>query len=346
MKKFKVGIIGGTGYTGSELLRLISLHPNLSVDTVTSESQKGSKIEHVFPHLAGIGDFSFSSIEDLKPDQLDALFLALPHGVSMNFIKDTKAHEKAIVIDLSGDFRLESAESYNTWYPKKHVIPELVSQTVYGMPELFRNELPGHSLVANPGCYPTSSILPLAPLLKEHIVDPDDIKIDAKSGVTGAGANPKPHTHFPNTNENFMAYGLKNHRHTPEIEQTLSRFSSVKTQVLFTPHLLPVNRGILSTIYAKPREEITEKQLNEIYHTYYGNEPFVRLRTTPPKIQQVRGTNFCDIFSTYDERTNTIILVSCIDNLIKGAAGQAIQNVNIQLSLNENTGLEGFALSP
>lgn len=346
MKKFKAGIIGGTGFTGSELIRIVSLHPNLKLETITSESSKGSPVAEVFPHLQGLIDLSFTSIDDLNVNQLDVLFLALPHGVSMKFIKDTKAQDNTIVVDLSGDFRLDSAESYNKWYPGNHVVPDLIAQTVYGLPELFRDSLPGHSLIANPGCYPTSSILPLAPLLREKIIDPVDIKIDSKSGVSGAGANPKPHTHFPAANENFMAYGLKNHRHTPEIEQALSKFSSTETRILFTPHLLPVNRGILSTIYAKPSAEISEERLKDIFSDYYGSEPFIRNRTTPPKIQQVRGTNFCDIYSTYDDRTNTIILVSCIDNLIKGAAGQAVQNANIQFSLDETTGLNGFALSP
>lgn len=346
MPLFKTGIIGGTGFTGSELIRILAHHPNASLDIITSESKKGTKVSEVFPQLEGVTDLSFTSLEDLNPGQVDVLFLALPHGVSMKFIKDTMAHEKCIVIDLSGDFRLNSADSYNEWYPSKHLIPDLVEKTVYGLPELFRKDLPGHTLIANPGCYPTSSILPLAPLLREHVIDAQSIMIDAKSGVTGAGANPKPQTHFPMANENFSAYGLKKHRHTPEIQESLTNYSGMKTRVLFTPHLLPVNRGILSTIYAKPAGDISDDRLSKIFSEYYANEPFIRYRNLPPHIQHVRGTNYCDMHATYDGRTDTIILVSCIDNLVKGAAGQAVQNMNIQFSLNETTGLQNLALCP
>ncbi|HKJ34205.1 MAG TPA: N-acetyl-gamma-glutamyl-phosphate reductase [Balneolales bacterium] len=346
METYNVGIIGGTGYTGSELIRLLLHHPNIKLKTITSESQAGTPVTEAHPHLHGLIDDDFQSMEDVKLDALDVLFLALPHGVSMDYIKEKRPHEKCIVIDLSGDFRLLSAAHYDAWYPKKHVIPELVAQTVFGMPELYRDKIKGEQLIANPGCYPTSSILPLAPILKEKVVHPDTITIDAKSGVTGAGAKPKPKTHYPTANENFSAYGLKNHRHTPEIQDALTLFTGTETRVLFTPHLLPVNRGILSTIYSKPIKKISTDDLNKIYNKYYGEETFIRLRQNPPELRDVRGTNYCDIYVTYDDRTDTVITVSCIDNLVKGAAGQAVQNMNIRLSLPESTGLTHIPLTP
>jgi len=346
MDTYNVGIVGGTGFTGSELIRLLLHHPNVNLKYITSESQAGKPVEEVFPQLQGELDLTFISMDELEPGSIDVLFLALPHGVSMEYIRDSQAYKQCIVIDLSGDFRLASAETYNQWYPKKHVIPELVGQTVYGMPELFRDQIKGQNLIANPGCYPTSSILPLAPLLKEKVINPSAVTIDAKSGVTGAGAKPKPKTHFPSANENFSAYSLKNHRHTPEIQDSLQRYTGTDVRVLFTPHLLPVNRGILSTIYSKPVKKVSSDMLEELYQKYYQNETFIRLRKNPPELRDVRGTNFCDIHVTYDNRTDTIITVSCIDNLVKGAAGQAIQNMNLRLSIPEDTGLKHIPLSP
>lgn len=346
MKKLKAGIVGGTGYTGSELIRLLLLHSGVTLEAVSSESRSGERITDVHPHLTGLTDLSFVSMDDLDPEKLDVLFLGLPHGVSMQYVKKSDAQRHCVVIDLSGDFRLTTPESYEQWYGKKHVIPELVGRTVYGMPELFRSEIKEQNLIANPGCYPTSSILPLAPVVKEAVIKPEGIIIDAKSGVTGAGATPNAKTHFPAANDNFSAYGLKTHRHTPEIQQSLERFGGRDLNILFTPHLLPVNRGILSTIYAKPDQPLSQKRLDAIYSDYYADEPFIRLRKEPPQIQQVRGTNFCDIYATYDERTDMILIISCIDNLVKGAAGQAVQNMNIRFNLEETAGLINAPLTP
>lgn len=346
MRKIKSGIVGGTGYTGSELLRLLGNHPNVSLDAVSSESHSGEPISDVHPHLSELTGASFISMDDLNPDDLDVMFLGLPHGVSMQFLNKSHAYNHCVVIDLSGDFRLSTPASYEMWYGKKHVMPDLVGHTVYGLPELFRDEIRGRNLIANPGCYPTSSILPLAPLVRESVISTDHIIVDSKSGVTGAGAAPNSKTHYPAVNDNFSAYALKSHRHTPEIQETLERYSGQTLNILFTPHLLPVNRGILSTIYARPEGSVNQKQLDEIFNDHYHKEPFIRLRKEPPQIQHVRGTNLCDIYATYDDRTGTILIVSCIDNLVKGAAGQAVQNMNIRFGLNETTGLLHAPLTP
>ena len=343
---YNVGIAGASGYTGSELLRLLIHHPNVTIQSITSERLAGQHVTDVFPQLSGTIDLTFQSMDKLDAASLDILFLALPHGVSMSFLKETQAHEKCTVIDLSGDFRLESPEEYRRWYGKEHVIPELFGKAVYGLTELFRDQVADASLIANPGCYPTSSIIPLYPLLEAGVIQPDSIIVDSKSGVTGAGAKPKERTHFPTVNDNFLAYGLKSHRHTPEIGMALSRSGKSAKNVLFTPHLLPINRGILSTTYSRPVGSMTEDEPLNILKDRYDDETFIRVRTRPPEIRDVRGSNFVDLYATYDKRTDTVITVSCIDNLVKGAAGQAVQNMNCRLGLTESTGLLHLPLTP
>lgn len=345
MPEFKVGIVGATGYTGSELLRLLAHHPDVVIEFVTSETYAGKKISDIHPHLQGLVEIELqpsASISDYEPD---VVFLALPHGVSMDFVKD-HGIEKFITIDLSGDFRLQSKEVYEKWYGKNHIVPDHLVSSVYGLPELYRDQIRNARLIANPGCYPTSAILALAPLLSNDFVEPDSIVIDSKSGVTGAGAKPKQGLHFPDVFGNFSAYSLVNHRHTPEIEQTLAGLGTAKPEVLFTPHLLPIDRGILTTTYTTPKKPMSKEMVEELYHSVYDKEHFVRIFDSPPSLKNIRGSNYCDIHVTYDERTNRVITISTIDNLVKGAAGQAIQNMNIIFGLIESTGLRQIPLNP
>lgn len=341
----KVGIAGATGYTGSELIRILINHPDVDITTVTSERAAGQKASEVHPQFYGMKDITLSSIQDLDTTQLDVLFLALPHRVSMNFMAEHHPADCPI-IDLSGDFRLNDADVYECWYGEKHKKPDLLDQAVFGLPELFRNQIKGATLVSNPGCYPTSAILPLTPLVKEGLIELKSVVIDAKSGASGAGASVKDNTHFPNVHDNFSTYGLKTHRHTPEIEMSIERFCGIRPLVQFTPHLLPVNRGILTNTYSTAAKEVNDKMLHELYADMYGAEYFIRRPKQSPQLRFIRGSNFCDIFVTYDSRTNRIITVSAIDNLVKGAAGQAVQNMNILLGLDETEGLRMAPVCP
>lgn len=345
MSKYKVGIVGATGYTGSELVRLLTQHPDVTLDIVTSESNAGKKISAIHPHLSGIVDLELQSVKDISNQKPDLLFLALPHTVSMDFVKE-HGLDKFITIDLSGDFRFSSQEVYEKWYNKKHSAPEYLDQAVFGLPELFRDKIRNARLVANPGCYPTSAILALAPLVKSGLIHTSDLIVDSKSGVTGAGAKAKQGTHFPDLFGNFSAYALTSHRHMPEIEATLEAYSGNSAQVLFTPHLLPIDRGILTTTYSSPKMEVSRELLEELYVNVYEKEHFVRVVDQPPKLKHVRGSNFCDVHVTFDERTKKIITVSTIDNLMKGAAGQAVQNMNLVFGLIESTGLQQIPLNP
>ncbi len=345
MKKYNIGIIGATGYTGSELVRILLGHPQVSISLITSESRSGERFSDVHPQFTGICDIELDSLENIDNYDLDLVFLALPHGVSMDFVKEH--HQKSFkIVDLSGDFRLSSKDVYEAWYNKEHSFDPGFESAVFGLPELWRRRIEKASLVANPGCFPTSSILALAPLLKEGVIEKENIIVDSKTGVTGAGIKAKPNTHFPVVNDNFTAYGVKSHRHTIEIQEIISKYSDVMATVLFTPHLLPVDRGILSTCYTKPKGDIDEKTVKRIYKDYYENESFIRLRDDIPSLKQVRGTNFFDVYATYDGRTNTIITIGVIDNLVKGAAGQAVQNMNIMLDLDETLGLNISPLQP
>ncbi|HYW94394.1 MAG TPA: N-acetyl-gamma-glutamyl-phosphate reductase [Bacteroidales bacterium] len=345
MRKISVGIIGATGYTGSELVRILINHPGVTITLITSESRQGELFSDVHPFFKGIADHKLESLDNIENYNLDLVFLALPHGISMNFVK--RFHDsKFKIIDLSGDFRLDSAETYFEWYQKEHVYPQGIDAAVYGLPEINAGKIRAAELVANPGCFPTSAILGTAPLLSGKLADPGLVIIDSKSGVTGAGVKAKTVTHFSNVNDNFKAYGLKRHRHTIEIQETLEKLTDGKTIIQFTPHLLPVDRGILSTIYLRPLVEVSETVLRETYHSFYKKAPFVRLRENVPAIKDVRGTNYCDICVNYDERTGMIIVISVIDNLVKGAAGQAVQNMNLMTGFNETEGLNQVPVNP
>lgn len=345
MAKKKIGIIGATGYTGSELVRILTNHPDIEITMITSETRKGELFSDVHPFLQGIANQKLVSINDIDKYELDLVFLALPHGVSMNFVKRFKDNSFKI-IDLSGDFRLNSKEVYEKWYKLSHIFPEGIEKAVFGNPELYFDKIKDANLIANPGCFPTTAILGLAPLLKANLIEENQIIVDSKTGVTGAGIKAKNVNLYSNVNDNFKAYGLKYHRHTVEIQGILDDVSGKETLIQFTPHLLPVDRGILTTIYVRPKEKIDEIKLKGLYKTFYAKAPFVRLRKQEPAIKDVRGTNYCDLFVTYDKRTNMIIVISVIDNLIKGAAGQAVQNMNIMFGLDETIGLNLIPLNP
>ncbi|NLW25099.1 MAG: N-acetyl-gamma-glutamyl-phosphate reductase [Clostridia bacterium] len=339
--KVKVGIIGVTGYTGGELLRLLLNHPYVEIKKATSRSNAGNDVTLVHPHLEkeiSLVEEDFEVASFLEG--LDLVFLALPHGKSAPLVKEI--YEKKVkVIDLGADFRLKDSNDYEFWYELKHACPELLPESVYGLPEIYKEEISKTQIVANPGCYPTSIILGLAPLLANKIIDTETIVIDSKSGVSGAGKTLTEITHYTHINENLLAYKVGNHRHIPEIEQELSLLVQSRVCVNFTPHLVPMNRGILSSIYVTPKVSITEKELADFYREFYQGCPFIRLRdkTRLPQTKWVQGSNYCDLAPVYDERTGRIIVFSAIDNLVKGASGQAIQNMNIMFGLEETAGL-------
>jgi len=345
MSKRKVGVVGATGYTGMELVRLLVEHPDISLEVITSRSQAGKRFSKLYPSFEGIFEEDLQPVESLGDHDLDLVFLALPHRVSMDFVKE-HGLDRFRIVDLSGDFRLGNKSVYQAWYEKEHVCPDYLKRAAYGLPELNRDQIRNADLVANPGCYPTSSILALAPLVKHGVIDPKSIIIDAKSGVTGAGSTPKDTTHFPNVFGNFFAYGLLKHRHTPEIEQVLGELGKEQIQVQFTPHLLPIDRGILTTTYSRPVRDVSPEWVRETYLGFYEKEYFVRVVDNPPSVKNVRGSNFCDLYATYDERTSRIITISAIDNLVKGAAGQAIQNMNLMFRIIEKSGLVYPPLNP
>ena len=345
MKTFQTAIVGATGFTGIELTRILSQHPRVELAALTSESKAGQDYASLFPQFRGLLNQTLISYEDLNPSTLDIVFLALPHRVSMSWVKAHLDWDIPI-IDLSGDFRLDDAESYKEWYDKTHVLPDRVGEAAYGLPELHEKAIAKADLIANPGCFPTASILPLAPLMEAGWVDPNMCIIDAKTGVTGAGAKSKPVNHFSSVHDNFKAYGVKTHRHSIEIQQQLNRVGKTEFSIQFTPHLLPIDRGILSTCYTRPTQSVTDEKLYDLYRDFYQNQPFIRLVDQPPSLKQVRSSNFCDIYLTFDERTGHVISMGAIDNLVKGAAGQAVHNMNLRLGLSPTDGLQIVPLQP
>ncbi|MGB6035859.1 MAG: N-acetyl-gamma-glutamyl-phosphate reductase [Cryomorphaceae bacterium] len=345
MSKHKIAIVGATGYTGSELVRILINHPEVEIAAITSESRAGERFSDVHHFFQGICELPLIKAEQLNTNVSDLAFLALPHGVSMDYVEKF-ADSGMKLVDLSGDFRLSSPTVYNEWYPKNHTYAEGFEKATYGIPELYGEEVRTADLVANPGCYPTSAILAITPLLASGVASSEQIIIDAKSGVTGAGIKSKPVNHFSAVNDNFKAYGIKTHRHSIEIQENADKQGGRKASVQFTPHLLPVDRGILATSYLRPKGDVTEKSIHNTFEKHYSNAPFIRLRREAPSIKDVRGTNYCDIFSTYDERTGNIIVISAIDNLVKGAAGQAVQNMNLMLGLPETARLNQVPVQP
>ena len=343
-----IAIIGGSGYTGGELLRLLVTHPEVKINLVTSEQSAGRHIHDLFPGLKSLLDIKFERFDlDEVARRADLIFLALPAGGSAEPVSRLVSMGRR-VIDLGSDFRLKGSDLYKTWYKFEHPNPLLLSESVYGLPEIYRREIKSASLVANPGCYPTSIILGLAPLIKKGLIVEDQIIIDSKSGISGAGRSPSLPYHFPEVNEGIEAYKLGTHRHIPEIEQELSLLGGNKVIISFTPHLVPMNRGILSTIYVKQKSIMDTNAMRGLYTDFYQNEPFVRLMEGEflPNPRSVRGSNFCDIGVCHDKRTGWTTILTAIDNLGKGASGQAIQNMNIMMGFEESMGLNIPGLFP
>lgn len=338
----KVAVIGCTGYVGTELIRLLINNPKVSLQYITSKTHQGNSYDSIYENYREV----FAKVCDSNnlekiSEEVDLIFMALPHGIVSKEINSTIL-KNSKVIDISADYRLKDKDVYEKWYNTKHESPELLEKAVYGLCEKNRKEIKNARLVANPGCYPTASILSLMPLLEEGVIEKNSIIIDAKSGVTGAGRGINLGTHYTECNESIKAYSIGMHRHTPEIEEQLG------TLVNFTPHLIPMNRGILVTCYGNLKEDLDYEDIKKIYEKYYKNEYFIRLTKEGvyPETKWVKGSNFCDIGFKIDKRTNRIIVVGAIDNMIKGAAGQAIQNMNIMFGLDENTGLKDISIFP
>ncbi len=334
----RVAIIGASGYTGAESIRILLAHPDARCVYLTALPEECGPLDEVFPLFTGRCNLP---IEPLDLDKLanvaDVALCCLPHRVSMQFVpKLLDAQVK--VIDFSADYRLKDVNIYEQFYGVKHTDQANIERAVFGLPELFRSQIQNATLVANPGCYPTGAILAIAPLLKENLVETDSIIVNAVTGITGAGRNPSPKFHFPNMNENLFPYGIGTHRHMPEIEQIASHLADAKVTVLFQPHAGPFDRGILSTVYCRPKRKVSDRQLSTLYRDSYANEPFVQVLSQPPDVKNVAGTNYCHVFATVVK--NTVVVFSAIDNLVKGAAGQAIQNMNIVFGLEETLGLE------
>jgi len=337
-----VGIIGASGYAGAELLRLCAGHPEVSVACVTGDTQAGTLVRDTYPNLAAAyGDLAFESYQLSTFPSVDVAFLCLPHGASQAIVPALRNHVRWVV-DVAADFRLHDAGLYPLWYGETHSAPELLPEFIYGLPELFRDAISDATAIAVPGCYPTSAILPLAPFLSAGLVEPMGLIVDAASGVSGAGRPAKATTTFCAVDEDFTAYGLLNHRHTPEIEQALSDVSGMKSgsvQVLFTPHLAPMNRGILATCYGRASAPTSTAELLACLHDTYDDEPFVVVTDGSPSTKAALGSNVAHVTARFDERTGMVLAIGAIDNLVKGTAGQALQCVNILAGLPETTGL-------
>lgn len=342
-----VGIIGASGYLGAELLRLCAAHPGLDVRLATGDTQAGSRVADLYPSLAAAyGDLCFAKYEADACDGLDLAFLALPHGASQDVVVELAGRVGAVV-DLAADFRLRDPRLYPAWYGEEHRHPELLADFAYGLPELFRSDLAGATRVAAPGCYVTAAVLALAPLVRAGLVEPAGIVVDAASGVSGAGRPPKPSTTFGTVDENFTAYGLLDHRHTPEIEQALTRAAGAPVQVLFTPHLAPMNRGILATCYARPAvARLTTDDVLGAVARAWAAEPFVVAIEGSPETKATLGSNAVHVTARADGRTGWVVAIAALDNLVKGGSGQGIQCANLMLGLAEGTGLPTAGLYP
>jgi N-acetyl-gamma-glutamyl-phosphate reductase len=341
-----VAVLGATGYAGVELLRILARHPRVDLTAITSQQYAGKRVSEIYPSLAGKCDLT---LEELAPEKIagraELIFAALPHETSADAVA-ALLDKKKRVVDLSADFRLHDPKDYDRWY-KGHKAPHLLTQAVYGLTELHRNAVAKARLVANPGCYPTGAILGLAPLYSQKLAR-GTVLVDAKSGTTGAGRSAAVDLSFSEVNENFKAYNVGVHRHTPEIEQELGELARERVPVLFAPHLVPMNRGILSTIYVELKKPPEEGELKKLYEQFYRGEPFIRLLAPGqfPQAKDVRGSNDCAIGYRYDARTDRLVVVTVLDNLVKGAAGQAVQNMNVMCGWPEDEGLRELALVP
>ncbi len=342
--KIKVGVVGGTGYTGVELIRLLARHPNADVTTITSRGEAGIRIDEIFPSLRGVLDLTFSSPDEAKLEECDLVFFAAPNGISMRRVRPLL--ERGVrVIDLAADFRLRDANEWQHWYGMPHACPDLLAEAVYGLPEVNREKIRAARLIANPGCYPTAVQLGFVPLLEAGIVDEDFLIADCKSGMSGAGRKAELPTLFGEAAENFKAYAAGGHRHLPEISQGLNRVSAKPVSLTFLPHLTPMIRGIHASLYARLKVKV---DLQELYQRRYANEYFIDVMPSGshPETRSVRGANMCRIAVHQPQDSRVVVVLSVIDNLTKGAAGQAIQNMNIVFDLPETTGLEHIPLVP
>ncbi|MED4403164.1 N-acetyl-gamma-glutamyl-phosphate reductase [Metabacillus fastidiosus] len=344
----KVGIIGATGYGGAELYRILLNHPKVENCILYSSSEANTLYTDSFPHLSEISNHVLQGIdiEEIKKN-IDVLFLATPAGVSAE-ITPKLINSNVKIIDLSGDLRIKNRADYEKWYKREAVEQPVLDEAIYGLPELNREEIKKAKLIANPGCFPTATILGLAPIVQGNIIKESSIIVDAKSGVSGAGRGSSRATSYSEINENMKIYKVHEHQHVPEIEQALKRLNESVEAISFSTHLIPMTRGIMSTIYADLKRDITDEELHEFYKQFYKESPFVRVRPLNqyPATKEVYGSNFCDIAVKVDERTKRVTIVSVIDNLMKGAAGQAVQNFNIINGFEENTGLYLAPLFP
>jgi N-acetyl-gamma-glutamyl-phosphate reductase len=332
-----VGIVGASGFTGAELLRLCAGHPDLTVELATGDTRAGMKVADLYPSLTpAYPSLAFEPYAPGSADGLDLVFCGLPHGASQEVIPELRTRVKHVV-DLAADFRLSDPAVYALWYGEEHHAPHLLADFVYGLPELHRDSIASASLVAAPGCYPTAATLALAPLLRADIIGTESIIVDAASGVSGAGRDKYP---FCGTDEDFVAYGLLDHRHTAEIEQSLG------AQVLFTPHLAPMNRGILATCYARPTSKVTTDEVLDTLHAAYDDEPFVVVSEGSPSTKATLGSNAAHVTARADDRTGWVVSLCAIDNLVKGASGQAVQCANLSLGLPETAGLTAVGVYP
>ncbi len=342
----KVAIVGASGYTGGELLRLLAGHPELEVVVATGDSQAGQPIAGLYPSLTGAyGDRVFDTWSPDAVDGVDLAFCGLPHGASQAVVPELKGRVGHIV-DLAADFRLADAALYPEWYGEEHSVPSLLAEAVYGLPELFRSDIVGAELVAGPGCYPTAAALALAPLLRAGLVEPTGIVVDAVSGVSGAGRAPKPNTTFCTADGDVTAYGLLRHRHTPEIEQTLARVAGAPAQVVFTPHLVPMSRGMLATCYSRPVAGVTADAVAGAFADAYDGERFVSVVSGSPSTKATQGSNAAHVSAVLDERTGWVLSFCALDNLGKGASGAALQCANLALGLPEELGLSTIGVYP
>ncbi len=340
----KASVIGATGYAGEELVRILMRHPAVEVVSLASKSFAGQKYADIYPNYRNLTDLELV-VPDLEQaaEISDVVFLALPHGIAAGQVTP-EILEKTCIIDLGADYRLKDPYIYTQWYKLEHKSPELLKQAVYGLPELHREDIRDARLIGNPGCYTTCSILALAPLYKNGLIDLDSVVVDAASGVTGAGRGLLQGSMFCEADESFKAYKVASHRHTPEIEQELGLQAGEDVTINFTPHLIPMNRGILATCYAKlktPADETTQQKIEDLYKEFYDGEFFVRFTgSVQPETKYVKSSNFVDIGLVVDPRTNRVIVTSAIDNLMKGAAGQAVQNMNLMFGIDEKSGID------
>ncbi len=342
----RAGIVGASGYTGAELFRLLDVHPAITVEAASGSSQAGQPIADLYPNLAPVvGDRVYDEYSVELFDGLDVVFIGLPHGLSMDVVPELIGRV-GLIIDMGSDFRLKDPDLYPVWYGAEHTNPELLAGAVYGLPELYRATLPGAELVAATGCNAAASSLTLAPLVASGLIETDDIVINLITGVSGAGRPPKTNTTFCTVDENATAYGLLNHRHTPEIEQTLTDVGTGPATVLFTPHLVPMNRGILASCYGRLTRSCSTEDVLAILSEFYADSPFVLVDERSPSTKSVQGSNSVHLTARVDPRTNRVLGIGVLDNLVKGASGMAVQCANLALGLPETTGLSKVGMYP